>query len=115
MIGEPVLVDDDKVSGEKLEELAQIIATFNYDYPWIDQHSTWSAWHTRKMETQAILRKLSFLDKLAILYRVADIHDARAEKYLQHGISKNWDEDKEFQQNVLAFLGDGMEEARVLR
>lgn len=115
MIGEPVLVDDDKVSSEKIEELAQLVATFNYDYQQIDQHSTWSAWHIRKMDTTAALRKLSFLDKLAILYRVADLHDARAEKYLQYGISKNWDEDKEFQKNVLAFLGDGMEEARVLR
>jgi len=109
---EPVLVDDDKVRSEQLEELAQIIATFNYDYHQIDQHTSWSAWHARKMVTQALLRKMRFVDKLSILYRVADIHDARAEKY-EH--SKKWDDDKEFERNVLGFMGDGMQEARVLR
>jgi hypothetical protein len=113
---DPVLIDDDKLSKEQLEELAQIIATFNYDYQQIDQHSTWSSWHTRKMETQAILRRMRFIDKLAILYRVADIHDERIQKFQWMGAPpKDWSDDKDFQKNVLGLMGDGMEEARVLR
>jgi len=109
---EPVLVDDDKLSKEQLEELAQTIATFNYDYQHIDQYSSWLAWHTLKAETDAILRRMRFIDKLAILYRVADIRDDRVERY---GYFQKWDHDEEFRKKVLEFMGEGMKEARVIR
>lgn len=91
---------------ELINQIAEVVENFNYDYQQIDNHRTWSYWHNRKSEYMAAIRKqLSDQEKIALYHRVAELHDIAVEPYLQYGISKKFWHDTAKQQHVIAFIG----------
>ena len=92
---------------ELINEIAEVVNKFDYDFDQIDNHRTWSYWQYRKQDYMNMIRKqLTQEEKLALYHRVAELHNIAVEPYLQYGNCKKFDEDTVKQQNVRYFIGN---------
>jgi hypothetical protein len=89
----------------RIEELARVVDTFNYDYHQFDNHNAWSGWHNIRTQHLNIFRKMTSEELLAVYNAVERQHNERVAPYLGRGVSKLFAEDQLKRQNVIGFLG----------